>query len=640
MADGPPRSFVQSVRQLIGTEVAEGAGDACLLGKFVHMGDETAFASLVQRHGPLVNGVCRRLLHQRHDAEDAFQATFLVLARRSATIRNPDALGTWLYAVAYRVAARLRAEGLQRRARERQEAVVLKPDEPLPPCEQRADPPDMLDRCSLEGDPLSQAAQHDLRAVLDSELNRLPAKYRAPLVLCYLEGKTNEEAAQQLHWTKGTVSGRLARARDLLRDRLVRRGLALPAGSFASYCLADTAAAAVAPPLVDATVRAIRVFAVGQTVPAGAVSGRARSLAERMLQAMWLTRVKIVLSAALAACMIGIGALGLASFAREQAPAVEGAGLASPGLTRTARAAVPKFKFVRGTALYLEVVQEIDGTVVPASADPPHRHTSSTQTTLRSTPTKQLPDGSWVLRQQVLGMKVRELIPILSENEVAYDSTDPKASSEELRDIYRPLIGAEWYVTINPQGKITQVDNKQMLNRLFFFRDARIQAEGISGSDLYSPYFRMLLPARTTDTADAWVVRRRLPLQTSFFIEAVGTTAPSVSPGLTFQEKYVLGKRSDDLDEIRMESTFSKDESAAVKSGSMLFNQICDVHGSQRKAFFLFNCEKGRIDKAEETWAFDGKLTQKVIGRQPETGQQRTRHRFTLKITDHNPIRK
>jgi RNA polymerase sigma-70 factor (ECF subfamily) len=186
-----------------------------LLEWFVAGQDEEAFAALVRRYGPLVQGVCRRVLHDWDDAQDAFQATFLVLARKAASLAKPEALGNWLYGVAYRTAVKAKARAARRRETERQAASLPRPDP-------------SLDR-----------ARHELREVLDEELSRLPEKYRAPLVLCYLEGKTNQEAARQLGCPAGSMSGRLARGRELLGERLAARekGLAaLPSGRCRPQC--------------------------------------------------------------------------------------------------------------------------------------------------------------------------------------------------------------------------------------------------------------------------------------------------------------------------------------------------------------------------------------------------------------------
>jgi RNA polymerase sigma factor (sigma-70 family) len=178
--------------------------DGQLLQRFARSQDAAAFAALIQRHGPMVLGVCRRVLNHEQEAEDAFQATFLVLVRRAGTLERPELLGNWLYGVAFRTAHKARARLARRRHHERQA-------QPMPP----AEPPDPL-------------AWQELRGVLDQELRELPAKYRVPLVLCYLEGMTNEEAARRLGWPTGSMSYRLARGRQLLRDRLRQRRQMLP----------------------------------------------------------------------------------------------------------------------------------------------------------------------------------------------------------------------------------------------------------------------------------------------------------------------------------------------------------------------------------------------------------------------------
>ena len=198
-----------------------------LMERFVADADADAFARLVQRHGPTVLGVCRQILRQEHDAEDAFQATFLVLSRKASSIRAAEALPNWLYGVARRLAIRSKSAAARRQARE----VALVEPPPAP----RA--PDRL--------------AEDLAPVLHEEIGRLPDKYRIPFVLCYLDGKTNEEAAQQLGCPSGTVFSRLARARERLRGRLTRRGLALSTGVLTATLAALTqqARAAASPQL-------------------------------------------------------------------------------------------------------------------------------------------------------------------------------------------------------------------------------------------------------------------------------------------------------------------------------------------------------------------------------------------------------
>ncbi|WP_406695566.1 sigma-70 family RNA polymerase sigma factor [Singulisphaera sp. Ch08] len=192
--------------------------DASLLERFVTSREEDAFATLVQRHGPRVLGACRRILRNEHDAEEVSQATFLVLARKAGDIPWRESVGAWLCAVAHRLSLNARA-GVSRRSRHELPVAALVPA--------GADLgyASFPEECHPQADPFAEIARRELRRVLDEELSCLPEKYRAPMVLCYLEGLTNEEAAQQLGWPSGSMSRRLERARTILRQRLASRGL-------------------------------------------------------------------------------------------------------------------------------------------------------------------------------------------------------------------------------------------------------------------------------------------------------------------------------------------------------------------------------------------------------------------------------
>lgn len=216
--------------------------DEELLDVFLQRGEieaEEAFRALVVRHGPMVLGVCRHVLGRDHDAEDSFQAVFLVLASRAGSIRDRRLLASWLYEVAYRISVKARVDRVRRRNRERQ-AVAMS---------------DELIDSNQDYD--NDDAWNELRAVLQSEVDRLPEKYRAPVILCYLEGKTNQEAATILDWPIGSVKGRLARARDILHSRLMRRNLVLSA-TFLLYAInRETVFAEVVPSsMVESAVRA------------------------------------------------------------------------------------------------------------------------------------------------------------------------------------------------------------------------------------------------------------------------------------------------------------------------------------------------------------------------------------------------
>ena len=211
--------------------------DAELLERFSLRRDEAAFAALVNRHGPMVQGVCRRIVGNAHAAEDVFQAVFLVLVRKSATIRRPEFLANWLYGVACRIARKARIKAIRNEARERWA-------EKVPTREQLLD-----------------MEWSELKQVLDEEMSQLPEKYRAPLVLCYLHGQTNAEAAAELGWPAGSISERLSRAREILRQRLTRRGLNLSSALLAVLLLQKAASATVSPVLVATTVESAVSYA-------------------------------------------------------------------------------------------------------------------------------------------------------------------------------------------------------------------------------------------------------------------------------------------------------------------------------------------------------------------------------------------
>jgi RNA polymerase sigma factor (sigma-70 family) len=253
--------------------------------------------------------VCRQVLRDGHDAEDAFQATFLVLARKAATVRRHESLAAWLHRVALNIARTAKASAAQRRDHERQAGLMPRTT------------------------PVDDVAPRDWEPLLHEEVDRLPEKYRVPVVLCYLEGKTHDEAARQLGWPLGTVKGRLARARDLLRTRLVRRGLTLSAGALAAALAQSAAQGHIPATLLGSTLRASVSFASGAAIPAGAASAQAVTLAKGALKTMTATKLVPVL-----VLLLALGAAGFAAtlghgLGRETPPA---APLVTEGETRPA----------------------------------------------------------------------------------------------------------------------------------------------------------------------------------------------------------------------------------------------------------------------------------------------------------------
>jgi RNA polymerase sigma factor (sigma-70 family) len=272
---------LRRIGRLAGLQSVLSLTDAQLLERFAVNRDEPAFAALMVRHGPMVLGLCRRLLHDAAAAEDAFQAAFLVLARKAGAIQRRPLLSAWLYGVTYKVAARLRGRTWKRRTRETSGVD--------------------LESVAANIDP----EPSDLPPLLHQEVQRLPDKYRNPVVLCYLEGKTHEEAALLLHWPLGTVKGRLSRARDLLRSRLTRQGISTSEGMMAT-ALAATPMTAPAR-LTDATIQAAKRFAAGEGGVSKLASARAIALSQKVLLSMTTTKVKVEAALVLALVLLGSG---------------------------------------------------------------------------------------------------------------------------------------------------------------------------------------------------------------------------------------------------------------------------------------------------------------------------------------------
>jgi RNA polymerase sigma factor (sigma-70 family) len=285
-------SFMQMLRHVAARHARDEQADAELLARFVRRGDEAAFAALVHRHGPMVWSVCRRLLTRTEDAEDAFQAAFVVLLRRAGSIRDGSLLSNWLYGVAYRVAVRARVRTARRAAREKQGMLT---------------------------EPAATATETttDWQPLLHEEVFRLPEKYRRPIVLCYLNGKTNEEAAAALGWPVGTVKGRLSRAREMLRVRLARRGVCLAAAALTGTLSAARPVAAVPPTLMQATLTGATT---GMTA---GISPHALTLSLGVMQSMFWNKCATFGLALVALAVLAGGTMlsyyGLSTMAQDRA---------------------------------------------------------------------------------------------------------------------------------------------------------------------------------------------------------------------------------------------------------------------------------------------------------------------------------
>jgi RNA polymerase sigma factor (sigma-70 family) len=293
-----------------------GLGDGQLLERYLSRRDEAAFEALVDLHGPMVLGLCRRMLRDPRDVEDAFQATFLILVRKASSIRDPSHLSNWLYGVAYRVSVRARANTIRRRDRETTVASL-----------DAATTPETMELL-------------ELGPVLDQELNRLPRKYRAALVLCYLKARTHDQAAEELHCPVGTVRSRLARGRDLLKRRLTQRGHA-PTAAFLTggpSLPAQFLSEAVPPSLASATARAALGFNSLKTIPGGVAAASALALTQGVLTTMKIAQLKWI---ALIVCATALSAGGVVAVSFAQAQASRGSTDSNPFAVNVAASPAP-----------------------------------------------------------------------------------------------------------------------------------------------------------------------------------------------------------------------------------------------------------------------------------------------------------
>ena len=314
MATAPVDSVIRLLRRVARAGEKSGQTDGDLVESFLERKDEAAFEALVRRHGPMVLGVCRRVVRDYHDAEDAFQATFLILVRKATTIRPAGMVANWLHGVAYRTAMKARAMTAKRRTREQQASPM----------------------------PERESAPHDswseLRPLLDRELNGLPESYRLAILLCDLEGKTIKEASLLLALPQGTLAGRLTRGRKLLAKRLASRGVTLSAGSLAAVMSQNVTSAGLPAALLDSTVHAAASLAAGRAIAAGSVPDRVAFLMGEVGKSMMLSKFKtFVMTLLVAAIVFGSGRMLAQRPEPEEISAVKSA--AAPPDTETTKKA-------------------------------------------------------------------------------------------------------------------------------------------------------------------------------------------------------------------------------------------------------------------------------------------------------------
>jgi RNA polymerase sigma factor (sigma-70 family) len=392
---------VHQLERLFGPGTLTGLSEAQLLDRFATAQDEAAFEALVARHGPMVLGVCRQFLRDPNDVDDAFQATFLVLVRKAGSLRQKDLLGNWLYGVAYRVALRARTLGIRRQMR----LVRVEEVEGL-----------AGGVGSGPSEPASAAVLRDEeRPLVHEEVNRLPRKYRTPIVLCYFEGLSHEEAAARLGWPVGTVKGRLSRARDLLRTRLSRRGVAVSSTVLAAHLAGSELKASVPVALTHLTIKAALAVATESgavLTTSSAVSLPVASLTEGVLQAMALSHIKaIVIPILVAAGVLTTGATvvafqfgGVSNKPREDRPHGPPAGATTKGAAPTAAQSSPAQGEVQ---LARQIVGDLEKqTAAGPLSDPESFHTWSLrllEAEKRATPENSPPVAAYEGHAQRMG---------------------------------------------------------------------------------------------------------------------------------------------------------------------------------------------------------------------------------------------
>jgi RNA polymerase sigma factor (sigma-70 family) len=340
MSTGQMGAVVEYIRKMVRPRHLERElSDGQLLQRFLALRDAEAFAVLIERHGPLVLTVCRRILQHEQDTEDAFQATFLVLLRRARSIAKRESLASWLHGVAHRVALRAKVNRTRRRVYEQRVEPQAAPD------------------CLLD------VIRRDLRSMLDGELRHLPQRCREAFILCYMEGKTNEEAAQLLGCPKGTVFSRLARAREILRSRLARRGLTASAALIGTMLSQDAITASVPANLVGATTESALGFVSGSAT--AALSANAVLLAEKVSRSFVLARLLTTAASFILAGLLGVGTTVLLQGASDNALA-EGDGEPPRELARPESAMKNDRTEMEGTwARWETVMRTINGRPLP-----------------------------------------------------------------------------------------------------------------------------------------------------------------------------------------------------------------------------------------------------------------------------------
>jgi RNA polymerase sigma factor (sigma-70 family) len=571
--------------------------DAELVKTFAERHDEAAFEALLTRHGPMVLGLCQRLLRNSHDAEDAFQATFLVLVRKAGSLRERDLLGNWLYGVAYRIAVRLRASNARRQARER------------------------LDSDRAAGATCPEPRDQELGWLLQEELGRLPDKYRRPVVLCYVEGHTNEEAARQLSWPLGTVKGRLTRARELLRRRLTRRGVQLSSAALAA-ALSQTPVQALPPPLIVSTVKVAQALATGKAAALGGLSPAVLALVQGFLSAARIARATrlTVLAVTLAVLMPGAGLL-LSGPVGENPPAAKALARAqTPDAKPLTDSVELKAAFTPGRPFYLEY----SSTTKQVTTVMHREHTQPGSQIYRTlwTPLSKK-DGVVAVKVKILDVQVDMG---LGSDRIRYDSRAPSKEQTDnpLATFAKKLSGSEHTLWLNDDpksdkyGTVLKSEGEQV-------RLPRQQPTSLPGllwhevAKSWSSPLDGMLPGRVVRKGETWsAVERQDRGDLGECLRSSNFTYEGPAGG---------------LDRIRVTSTLRFTPSRDRQSGRSFRRVKTDLKSRDSQGIFLFDRFRGRIAEATLDTTIEGTLEVEMEGMNTTVGLVQT-ERITVKTRD------
>jgi RNA polymerase sigma factor (sigma-70 family) len=616
MATDQYRTFIRCLRHLVGSEEVRRLSDDRLLERFVRHGDEAAFEALLWRHGPMVWGLCRRLLQHTQDAEDAFQATFLTMIRKAAAIHKREALGGWLYKIAYRVALRARARSAGRELMERQ-ALVRVPDEPV-----------------------RDAMRNDLRVIVDEAVSALPERFRVPIVLCYFEGKTHREAARQLGCPEGTIVSRLVRARERLRVQLSRRMLALSGAGLARFLSGEVQAAPVPRELLERTLETGLRYANGTA--AGVVSTRVVALTQGVLQSMFMAKLSTAAALLVLLGLVAVGVLTLEDPSRAAipvAPAEREQGSADSDEVRLV------WRFEKDRPIFHEVTTDTKQTMKILNREAVQQDQKQTFV-FRWTPMRRNNANDWIINQRIEGIIMDQNV---AGTRLHFDSTAAVSQNNPLEEFFRALVGAETELKFGAPGHVEwrgASDGSGGLEcEVMSVNGVKSTPQDEYRNKLRSTQKKALQWCQKSLTADAGQ---------EMLAWAFAVPPKAVTPGDTWTRtskssvgaagqweatyRYTYCGAEGRLDRIRVASElrFSRPEGESSGLPPLPVREV-DLKTTHGKGVILFDRHKGRLVSGELNQKTEGLITLASGGDDGRVALTQV-ERITVRTTDTNPI--